>query len=561
MVGQVEPMSGNKTVSMLFSSLGGILKRLSDIVVAALGLLFLAPVFALIALWIKRDTPGSVFYRGRRVGRDSGIFDILKFRTMREERGSHRGPRITAQDDPRITPVGKWLRDTKLNELPQLWNVLRGEMSLVGPRPEDPVIVAEWPEAVRREVLSMRPGITSPASVLYRSEESLLRNDKVMETYLRSIVPNKLRLDQLYIRYHGFCLDLDVILWTFLLLLPRLRQYQLPEKLLFRGPISRFFSVYLSWYVIDVLLSFISIAVSVTTWRLFGPLNIGEPLTLVFAVSFAALFSICGVLFGVQKVDWSSARGEDALRLVLPTMLATALTLGINRLGLNGRAFPTFTLLFAAGLSFAGFVLARYRTRILREISLRFLRSRNAVAQAAGEHVLIVGGGEAGQIAARVLGNKQAFHVVGFVDDDYYKQDATIVNLPVVGRREDLAELVIEYDVGIVVFAIHSITWGERQALLKICSQTEAQVVIFPDFMKVLDKACETNGAHVEKCTVAIHPVMSAPGVAPAQVEQWLSDIDAALTEQGPNVARQQIAIFQAQLQHTNRCISEEVVI
>ena len=553
-------MSGNKIVPMVFSSLGGILKRLLDIAIAALGLLLLAPAFALIALWVKRDTPGPVFYRGRRVAKDGGTFDILKFRTMHEEPESCQGSRITAQDDPRITPVGKWLRDTKLNELPQLWNVLKGEMSLVGPRPEDPVFVAMWPEDVRREVLSMRPGITSPASVLYRSEEALLQNDQVMETYLQSIVPNKQRLDQLYIRYHSFWLDLDIILWTFLLLLPRLRQYQPPEKMLYRGPISRFFGMYLSWFMIDVLVSFISIVVSVIIWRLFGPLNIGEPLVLIFAVGFAALFSLCGALFGVQKVVWPDARGENALDLVLPTALATILALGMNHFGLNSRAFPISTLLFAAALSFVGFILARYRTRILREISLRLLRNRAAVTRAAGEHVLIVGGGEAGQLAARLLGTKQAFHVVGFIDDDFYKQDARIVNLPVLGRREDLAELVIKYDVGIVVFAIHRVAWGERQALLKVCAQTKAQVVIFPDFLSVLDMTNRMNGVHVEKSATAIPPVMSWPGLAPAQVEQWLSDIDAALTQQDLNVARQQIAILQAQLQHSNHDISEGMV-
>ena len=164
--------------------LGNLVKRAFDILIASLGLMLGAPFFIYVALRIKRDSVGPVFYRGARVGRGGKDFQILKFRTMYERPESYQGPRVTAQGDPRITPYGKWLRDTKLNELPQLWNVLKGEMSLVGPRPEDPHIVDGWPEDVRREVLSVRPGITSPASVIYRNEEGLLQNEQVMDLYV-----------------------------------------------------------------------------------------------------------------------------------------------------------------------------------------------------------------------------------------------------------------------------------------------------------------------------------------------------------------------------------------
>src|SRR5690606_29290266 len=103
-------------------------------------------------------------------------FRILKFRTMYECPDSYQGPGITAKGDDRVTPVGQWLRHTKLNELPQLWNVLRGDMSLVGPRPEDPDFVKQWSAETRAELLAVRPGITSPASVLFPDEESLLGN-------------------------------------------------------------------------------------------------------------------------------------------------------------------------------------------------------------------------------------------------------------------------------------------------------------------------------------------------------------------------------------------------
>ncbi|HZW04014.1 MAG TPA: sugar transferase, partial [Anaerolineaceae bacterium] len=121
-----------------------VLRRGFDIVFAGLALILLSPFYLLIAFLIKRDSPGPVLYRGDRMGRGGKVFKILKFRTMYEDDRSYQGPRVTAQDDPRITPTGRWLRDTKINELPQLWNVLRGDMSLVGPRPEDPSIASRW---------------------------------------------------------------------------------------------------------------------------------------------------------------------------------------------------------------------------------------------------------------------------------------------------------------------------------------------------------------------------------------------------------------------------------
>jgi lipopolysaccharide/colanic/teichoic acid biosynthesis glycosyltransferase len=179
-------------------------KRAFDIAASFLGLLLLSPVFCLVALLIKRESPGPVFYRGPRVGLGGKVFGILKFRTMYECAASYQGPSITARDDDRITPLGKWLRETKVNELPQLWNVLVGEMSLVGPRPEDPEIARTWPEAARREILSVRPGVTSPASVVYRDEEKLLKSATVMDDYLKIMLPDKLRLDQIYVRSHRF---------------------------------------------------------------------------------------------------------------------------------------------------------------------------------------------------------------------------------------------------------------------------------------------------------------------------------------------------------------------
>jgi len=215
-------------------------KRLFDVVVSALGLLLLSPLLTVIALLVKLDGPGPCLYKGLRAGKDGQLFFMYKFRTMLE-RPANPGPRITARDDPRVTPLGRVLRKTKLNELPQLINVLRGEMSLVGPRPEDPYYVRLFTPEQRR-VLSARPGITSPASIIYRHEESMLSQATLEEVYLNVIMPDKLRMDLQYVKHQSFLVDLNIIFWTFLALLPR-SGHLIPEAsdILFRpiGPLFR----------------------------------------------------------------------------------------------------------------------------------------------------------------------------------------------------------------------------------------------------------------------------------------------------------------------------------
>lgn len=188
------------------------LKRAFDVVASALGLLLLSPLLLVLALWVKLDSPGPVFFRQERVGRHGQPFRIIKFRSMRVD---HDGPQITVGDDARITRSGRFIRACKFDELPQLINVLLGDMSLVGPRPEVPRYVALYPPEVHDEVLSVRPGITDWASVQYRSESSLLAASSDPEvTYTTVILPAKLALYQQYVRQRSFWLDCRIICMT-----------------------------------------------------------------------------------------------------------------------------------------------------------------------------------------------------------------------------------------------------------------------------------------------------------------------------------------------------------
>jgi len=169
-------------------------KRLFDLLCAGLGLLILLPMLVLLALWIKLDSRGPIFFRQERVGRHGRPFLIHKFRSMQVDAPA-RGLQITVGADPRITRAGRFLRASKLDELPQLWDVLRGAMSLVGPRPEVPKYVALYPEELRRVVLSVRPGITDLASLEYRDESALLAAAADPEReYVEVVLPAKLAL-------------------------------------------------------------------------------------------------------------------------------------------------------------------------------------------------------------------------------------------------------------------------------------------------------------------------------------------------------------------------------
>lgn len=189
-------------------------KRLFDLVASAVGLVVAAPVMAIIGIMVKRDSEGPAIFKQERVGRGGQPFTLLKFRSMSASTVSD-GPLVTAATDVRITKVGSRLRATKLDELPQLVNVLRGDMSIVGPRPEVAKYVAMWSEHDRRVVLSVRPGITDPATLQLRREEEILAAQPDPEGYYRDVLlPEKVRLYREYVQTRSFSKDLSLILRT-----------------------------------------------------------------------------------------------------------------------------------------------------------------------------------------------------------------------------------------------------------------------------------------------------------------------------------------------------------
>jgi len=192
-------------------------KRLFDLAAASAGVVLLLPLLAVIALWVRFDSRGPVLFRQARVGRGGQLFEILKFRTMAAEDPASPAPQrqLTVGRDPRITRAGHFLRKYKLDELPQLFNVLGGSMSLVGPRPEVPRYVACYPPAVRDLVLSVQPGVTDLAAILYKDESCILGQAADPErAYIETILPTKLGYYVQYVRERSFWGDLRIIFRT-----------------------------------------------------------------------------------------------------------------------------------------------------------------------------------------------------------------------------------------------------------------------------------------------------------------------------------------------------------
>ena len=467
------------------------LKRAGDIFISVLILILFSPVFLYIALRIKQDSPGPVFFKGDRMGRFGKPFKILKFRTMYEDDHSYKGAPVTAKDDDRITPFGKYLRDTKLNELPQFLNVLKGEMSIVGPRPEDLNIAQSWPEEVKVEVLSVRPGITSPASVIYRNEETLLQGSGFMDDYLKTILPNKLRLDQLYVRNKSIFTDLDVVAMTAVTLLPLLRRTTLDQRWLFGGPFYLFFRRNFSWFLIDMFVTAFAVGISVVVWRLSAIINLGWQNYLLMSFAIAFFVSLINILLGLNRVNWRSASPIYVVDLAISIAITMVVLYGVTRIWLTEPWLP-FSLIWLIGITMmVGLVLVRYRDRLFTGLANRWLLLRGPKSSFA-ERILVVGAGSLAEMTIWLLQRSayaSIFGIIGMVDDDARKRNMESYGVRVLGSTKDIPELVEKYQVGLVFFAIANGSEQDRDRITKLCEATGAKIAVIPDLVKVLERS------------------------------------------------------------------------
>ena len=483
------------SLALIREKIQSLIKRIFDIVAALIGLILLLPVFAYIVILIKRDSPGPIFFWGKRMGRNGKPFRILKFRTMYETLESYQGPPVTADKDNRITPLGHWLRDTKVNELPQLWNVLIGEMSLVGPRPEDIEIAKTWSSDAFNEILSVRPGITSPTSVLYHDEEKMLSQDNLMGDYLRRILPDKIRLDRLYVRHHSFFSDLDAIFWTIAIIVPRLSETKIPEGYIFAGPISRIFYRYVNWFLIDFLVSLIVAYMAELIWSAGMPVYERTQYLIYVPFLLALLFSGFNSVIGLNRVLWSDATLDDAIRLIISSIFMTVMIWAINYVHAIYRFFSIAPLslamiLFIGIASGFGFLLTRYRLRILSTLAHRWVNWRQDSTNV-GERILMVGLGDASRVARYLIKQqmfRNAFSIVGTVDDTNPSQHGMRVSGSwLLGGIKDIPALVKRHDIGVVLSTI-PLHEPENELILELSQLSHTRLIFLDDLLSMADQ-------------------------------------------------------------------------
>jgi lipopolysaccharide/colanic/teichoic acid biosynthesis glycosyltransferase len=442
-----------------------LLKRCIDIVVSAFALLLLSPTLIAVAVLLWLDSGRPVLFRQRRVGLGFRQFDILKFRTMRVQAG---GPAITVAGDARITRVGRFLRAAKLDEMPQFWNVLIGDMSLVGPRPEVPEYVEMFHDRYRH-ILTVRPGITDIASVRFRNEENLLaKGPEPLSEYVQRILPLKLDLADEYIRARSLQLDCLILLKTLLVtLVPHRGDLFLSihlriRKLTVAVESNEWLRRCLIWITHLGLFAISGVAAFSLRFDLHIPPS--EIHHLWFAL--AVWLTIKPIVFRWLELDrgwWRFVSMDDLIRIAFGNFVGSvAGFIAIRFLGPSG--FPRaiyFLDLFLCFLATSGI---RASVRILRE-------GREAARGQNEKRTLIYGAGNAGVILLREIRNnpKLPYRVVSFIDDRPDKQGLRISGVLVRGSGDDVKTLVERLGIQTILIAIPSATGLEMTRILRLC--------------------------------------------------------------------------------------------
>jgi FlaA1/EpsC-like NDP-sugar epimerase/lipopolysaccharide/colanic/teichoic acid biosynthesis glycosyltransferase len=471
-----------------------VIKRTADVIVSAIALVILVPVGIVIALAVVLDSSGPAIYGARRVGRHGQEFTMWKFRSM--ARGADAvGPGITGAYDARVTRVGSYLRRTKLDELPQLFNVLAGQMSLVGPRPEAPEYVARWrPE--EREVLKVRPGITGPTQVTYIDEEELLVGD-VDDTYEREVMHAKLAMDLDYVRRYGLGRDFAIAIQTLASIFRpsgggsarRRRRYTLGERLRSASPrslmVDALLAAAMAALAVGLRIDRNNIAAAVAEYWVFVPLA---------AFVRPAGFVIAGAYLRVWRYPTVSDVALVISSLAAGTVvMALAIFLVMQPWAFPGTVgFPRSALLIEFVLSVLVLGGMRFASRVRQE---DLDPAPAATASGPPRPVLIYGAGEAGaQLVREMLRNRMLrLEPIGFVDDDPAKRGQRIYGLEVLGRGEQLPELIAERQAAEVIVALPRISGADLRRIVTICDAGGVPVRTLPGVQELLDDTVAVN--------------------------------------------------------------------
>lgn len=458
------------------------MKRLFDIVCSVVGLIMTAPFFLICAILIKLDSRGSVFFRQVRVGKGGKPFKIFKFRTMVRNAESA-GPKITGNNDSRVTSVGSVLRWSKLDELPQLINVLVGNMSFVGPRPEVPEVVNYYTEA-QRHVLSVKPGIIGANQILARNESDLYP-EGVEDTetyYIKHILPEKLKIDLDYVKKSSFRYDLNLlfvgIVTTILgaaqariFLEAKIPAFLLPIDMVLVG-LAYFFAYLLrfDWHIPP------------DDKRIFA---LSLPIVMLTRITIFFILRI-------YKNIWKYVGISDVFLIVKACTFSSVISVVlIFFLGIRVFSRSVFLIDWILVMLFVGGL--RVMLRIMTErISFRERFKNMSVER---RNILIVGAGDVGEMALRELARnvKYRYNAVGFIDDDPQKFGKRIHGIKVLGPISDIPSLAKPYRVDEAFLAISRLSSSAVKSIVNSCEEAGIKCRIVPAVVDALNGKIHLN--------------------------------------------------------------------
>jgi FlaA1/EpsC-like NDP-sugar epimerase/lipopolysaccharide/colanic/teichoic acid biosynthesis glycosyltransferase len=452
------------------------LKRLMDIVVSGCGCIVLSPLFMIVAVAIRITSPGPVFFRQIRVGLGGRHFRIFKFRTMKVATQSKQ--LLTTQGDSRITKTGRILRLTKIDELPQLFNVFIGQMSLVGPRPEIPELVAVYtPE--QQKLLTVKPGITSPASIYHRDEEEIVGTaDEIFEYHRTVLIPQKAGFDLNYVEKVSFLYDLKLIMLTLISVFTNqsgyMHEHTLKQRrlLIFLVHVSIAVFCYYIAFVIrfdahvphDVMLRFMKTL----------------PLAILFKVVFLSLF-------GMSQGYWRYVGFKDVISGIY-VVIFSMISMAIVDLLFLDPSYPSGVIAIDGILFFILFTSFRFSTRFMREAFYPIIPKSK-------EKVLILGASDRGEmILNEILRNPDiAYEVVGFIDLDQLKRGIRIHGFKVLGTIDSLEGILSDSGISIIINTYPMLNRDTTSKLSRLAAVYNVKIQTLPSITEVLTHKVNVN--------------------------------------------------------------------
>ncbi|MFZ1745438.1 MAG: polysaccharide biosynthesis protein [Nitrospirales bacterium] len=463
-------------------------KRVVDTLGAFLGLVVCTPLFVVLAILIKMDSRGPVLFRQVRVGRGFRPFCLYKFRTMASD-ASKKGGELTIGEDPRVTRIGRFLRQLKLDELPQLFNVLIGDMSLVGPRPEVAYYVEKFKEDYH-DVLTVRPGLTDLASLKYIDEQGMLgKVEKPEDEYTNTILPEKIRLAKLYIEHASLAFDLAVIAQTLLQLLG-LRSVILKvtdrdnhdEVAFLEGSvIFQLITKYRRPIIITLDLALIVLAYYLAFWLRFDG-HIPENSSQLLLKTLPGLLVIRGIAFMIFRLNeglWRYISIWDLKKITGGVLAGTIVFYGLVKWGYGLTGYPR-SIFIIDSILLVGFLCGI-------RLAVRIFRERKVLRKT--KRVLIIGAGDAGENIVREMQSHStsSYTPIGFVDDDVSKVSKRIHGVKVLGTRQDLSRILHTHKPEEVLVALPGTNSAVLRDITALLAPFNVRIKTLPNLGDILE--------------------------------------------------------------------------